>query len=326
MVKLRRAGYCNLKLFLLYLVVYGHWIEPWIGSSSVLSWQYRIIYLIHMPLFAFLSGLFSKSAQSCMRQIRRLLPIYAGAQGICILLGSGKILTPFWHLWYLLSCCVWAGVAWLWFRFGNGKGKLLILLLSLAAGLAAGYVPWLDRTLSGSRTVVLFPFFWAGVICPADISWIKYRWWGLGALGAAIALLCQFGSKIPVTFLYHAVPYSTIGTIGLRLLSYLLAGLLGFFLLAWMRERRFPWTRAGADTMPAYLLHGPLVAVFREIALPWPVCALASAVMLYYLYKIPQWRRPLYGIAPGERKDRPWPGFRIFTSPTQSRYTGFCSR
>ena len=33
MIKMRNAYYCNLKIFLLYLVVYGHWIENQIQHS-----------------------------------------------------------------------------------------------------------------------------------------------------------------------------------------------------------------------------------------------------------------------------------------------------
>lgn len=39
MVKLRQAGYCNLKLLLLFLVLYGHWIEP---QAQALE-QYRSV-------------------------------------------------------------------------------------------------------------------------------------------------------------------------------------------------------------------------------------------------------------------------------------------
>ena len=62
MVKLRNAYYCNLKLLLIFLVVYGHAIEPSISEDPSLYRIYRLIYLFHMPLFAFLSGLFVKSA------------------------------------------------------------------------------------------------------------------------------------------------------------------------------------------------------------------------------------------------------------------------
>ena len=42
MVKMREANYCNLKLLLIFLVVYGHWIELSIHDSEILMLQYRM--------------------------------------------------------------------------------------------------------------------------------------------------------------------------------------------------------------------------------------------------------------------------------------------
>lgn len=67
MIKFRQAYYCNLKAFLMVLVIYGHWIEPEIEHSRLLYTQYWWIYLLHMPLFAFLSGLFFAKLQGVRR-------------------------------------------------------------------------------------------------------------------------------------------------------------------------------------------------------------------------------------------------------------------
>lgn len=135
MIKLRDAGYCNLKLLLIYLVVYGHLIEPVIWRSPPAMAQYRWIYHVHMPLFSFLSGLFLDGAESCRRQALRCLPLYFLCQSmvlVCTDWQAGD--TPYWHLWYLLSCAFWSALAWLWFRAGCHFGAA-ILLLGLAGGL-----------------------------------------------------------------------------------------------------------------------------------------------------------------------------------------------
>ena len=299
MIKMRNAYYCNLKIFLLFLVVYGHWIEHEINHSDILELQYRLIYLIHMPLFAFVSGLFLSKSEDCARQIKRLLPLYCILQIGAVFFGNGdvELLTPYWHLWYLLSFCTWTGFCWIYFRFGTGKGKITILILSILGALFVGYVPWIDRTLSLSRTIVFFPFFWLGVIAHSKIEWKMYRAWGMISLLAASVLLFFYGNQIPVRFLYHATPYGSLERgVTLRLLCLLLSVMLGFFCLTVMPQRRFPFTRAGADTMPAYLLHAPLVNVLREYDLPWQVCVISSALLLYLIYKIFQWNSPLYGI------------------------------
>lgn len=259
MIKLRQAGYCNLKLLLLYLVVYGHWLETSIGNSKIVLVQYRIIYYIHMPLFAFLSGLFLRSKGDCARQIK----------------------------------------------------------------------PWLDRTFSSSRTIVFFPYFWAGLICKQDTPWQKFCFHGLVSLGAAVMVLLLIGKDIPATFLYHAEPYKASmraldmvklaeasdvrehihillqNGFLLRLLCYALSGLLGFFILTVVPDKRFPCTRAGADTMFGYLIHAPIVAVLRELNLSWGICAVLSAVLLYVIYKILQWNSPLYGVKVRKTAQKP---------------------
>ena len=128
MVKLREAQYCNLKFFLIFLVVYGHLIEPRIGDSAILLVQYRWIYLIHMPLFSFLSGLFINQEKDCKAQFTKTFPLYIFLQTVAVLIGNGAIkpITPFWHLWYLLSYCTWICFAWLWFRFGKGKCEFFV--------------------------------------------------------------------------------------------------------------------------------------------------------------------------------------------------------
>ncbi len=340
MIKMRNAYYCNLKIFLLYLVVYGHWIENEIKHSDVLELQYRIIYLLHMPLFAFVSGLFLRKSEDCAKQLKRLFPLYCVLQMGAVLLGNGEVelLTPYWHLWYLLSFCMWTGFCWIYFRFGNGKGKIVILILSVLVALLVGYVPWIDRTISLSRTIVFFPFFWLGVMAHAKIEWKKYRAWGMVSFLVAIVLLLLYGNRISVNFLYHATPYGKLEHgFTLRLLCLVLSVMLGFFFLTVIPQRRFPFTRAGADTMSAYLLHAPLVNVLREYDLPWQTCAIGSALLLYLIYKIFQWNSPLYGIISNVpwkpntrtifkgRRDRTWRNSKIFTKNIAKQSTdSFC--
>lgn len=325
MVKLRDAGYCNLKLLLLFLVVYGHWIEPHIWNSQWLKTQYRWIYMVHMPLFCFLSGLSLRDRRSCGAQLRHILQVYLLAQGAAVVLGGGRVtvLTPYWHLWYLLSLSCWLGAAWLWFRFGKGKGGGGILVLLILLGCGAGYGSRIGRTLSLSRTMVFFPYFWAGLLCRRDFLWKKLRLPGFLALGLAILLIKQWGAQIPTTFLYHAEPYGSVKNgFGLRLLCYGIGSLLCLFLLTMVPDRRFPWSRAGADTMPAYLIHAPIVYVLRQQPLPWWCCGGLTVIFLYLTYKVTQWRGAMYGLVPGERREKRWQVFRKSTKNTENRCTG----
>lgn len=298
MVKLRNAFYCNLKLALIFLVIYGHWIEPQIWNDPGLYRLYRLIYLVHMPLFAFLSGLF---LQNWARQLRRILPLYLLCQSIALALGHPQWDTPFWHLWYLLSLSFWLLSVPLFKRW-----QWPVLILSVAAGCFVGLVPQIGRSWSLSRTIVFFPYFWLGAILTPDIPWHRFRLPGLLALGVVLLLK----PKMNVVTLYHAAPCSPL----LRLQCYGYALLLGLFLLSWCPGRRFPWTRAGADTLPAYLIHGPVVALLRPIPHPVP----ATILFLYIIHKATQWRS-VYGIIGKEAC--PWPDSKTYTRPRASRST-----
>lgn len=299
MVKLRDARYCNLKLLLIFLVIYGHLIEPEIWTSKVLMAQYKLIYLFHMPLFSFLSGLFLSDSKNCRRQFFKMLSLYVFLQTLAVLLGNGKVrlLTPYWHLWYLLSYSAWAAIGWVWYRFCRGKGKIIILACLVLVGCLAGNSSDIGREHSLSRTLVFLPFFWVGLICDPQFQWQKLRLLALASLVVIFAVLGHWGNQISAVFLYQAAPYGKLDNgMQLRIVCYLLGALMCLFLLSFTPTWRFPFTRAGADTMPAYLIHVPIVLHIRELDIPWPFHLLISAVILYAIYKILQWRSNLYGI------------------------------
>lgn len=100
MVRLRMAKYCNLKCILLIFVIYGHWIETDIGSSKLLLIQYKWIYFVHMPLFAFLSGLFLGTERACKNCVKKLLPMYLLVQTVLWAVNRGNMnwFVPWWYL------------------------------------------------------------------------------------------------------------------------------------------------------------------------------------------------------------------------------------
>ena len=301
MVKLRSAYYCNLKLLLIFLVVYGHLIEPKL-SDPALYRVYRLIYLFHIPLFAFVSGLFLKDSAGCLRQLGRMLPMYLGCQAIAVALGKAAWHTPWWVLWYLLSLCGWLLLSALFLRWN--RGKWWILAVSVFAACLAGRIPWVGRPFSLSRTIVFFPWFWLGVILKPDIPWHRLRLPALGVLLLPVP-------DISASLLYQAGPCDPL----LRLRCYGYALALSVLVLSWCPRRRFPWTRAGADTLPAYLIHAPLVRLLPAMEHP----AILAALFLYLTHKAMQWHGA-YGII--GKEDPQWPDLKTCIKPRASRSTG----
>ncbi len=298
MVKFRNAKYCNLKLFLIFLVVYGHLIEADILYSEIVLIQYKLIYFIHMPLFAFLSGLFINNTCDCKKQLLRIFPLYILFQSVMLIMNKGnvKLFTPYWHLWYLLSFSTWLCIAWVWFKFFN-KRKYIFLFASVVIGCLSGYIPCIGREFSLSRTIVFFPYFFVGLIVKSDFSYNRFRRVGVISLLVAFVMILLFWNVIPTDFLYHSYPYGNVknGPL-LRLVCYFIAGAIGLFILYAMPDKRFCFTKIGVNTMPVYLLHIPIVVLIRKFGLPWQLSFPLTVLILYSVYNITVWKSKLYGI------------------------------
>lgn len=299
MIKMREAQYCNMKLLLIFLVIYGHLIEPQINQNMIISIQYRSIYLFHIPAFAFLSGLFIKDCRFCAMQLKKTVLLYSGLQILMFVCSGGTIdlLSPCWILWYLMSLSCWLCFALGWLKFLKGKGRIVILVASIMVGCIAGYVSFIDRSFSLSRTLVFFPYFWLGTIFNRKTEWIKYRFVATIVLVFGILIAILSGNALTAGFLYHATPYGTVqnGAI-LRLACYIIGVSAIIFLLAWIPDRRFLFTKAGADTMPAYILHAIYAVLLRELHLPWYVYLVVTAAFLWMLCRVTQLKGTIYSI------------------------------
>ena len=163
----------NIKVVLIFLVVFGHLIERYIDTSDTLMAIYMFIYIFHMPLFIYISGYLSKNVNKSKKIFLKdlLIPyiflniiwyslayIYTGDINL-------PIIYPGWTLWFLLSLFFW-----------RSSLKYLIkikyiLPISFILGILIGLIPN-GSILSFSRTIVFLPFFLLGYY--TDIEKIKY--------------------------------------------------------------------------------------------------------------------------------------------------------
>lgn len=316
-IKQREAFYCNVKLLLIFMVIYGHMIESMIDSVEPLAQVYRVIYSVHMPLFLFLSGFFLKSRISCLRQVKQMLLYYGACQSAVVLVGRmlGIQLSlgiPVWLLWYLLSLSCMAALGWLWYVaaerwewLNHVVAKIVLLNLAVILACTAGEWSAVGRWLSLSRTICFLPYFLAGMFCPADVNWKNRRAGMAGLIGLAVYLLLYFGPgrAVPTELFYQADSYSTLmleqGVL-LRLICMLLAAGLGLTLLTLVPDRRYVFSKLGTDTLGIYLLHGPIIKILEQMWIPMHVWIAISPFlamyMIYFLYKLFQWQRPLYSL------------------------------
>src|SRR5699024_11223405 len=60
----RNAYFDNAKLLLIFFVVFGHMIQPFIDDSVYVGTFYTWLYTFHMPAFIFLAGFYAKGKNS----------------------------------------------------------------------------------------------------------------------------------------------------------------------------------------------------------------------------------------------------------------------
>ena len=168
-------------------------------------------------------------------------------------------------------------------------------------------------------------FVFAGVLMKPTFSWGKYQKFGWIVLGMAILIVFGQGRWIPVTFLYQAEAFRGMGNGAvIRFWCYLIGAMFSFGILTVMPARRFPFTKAGADTMPAYLFHVLIVLYLREWTFSWQIYFIIAVVFLYVMSSIMCWYGKLYGIVPGERRDSRCRAFKKYTKNMRNQYIDSC--
>lgn len=274
-VKKREAKFCNLKFFLIFLTVFAHIIEPHTGKSEALKLIYTAIYVFHMPAFAFLSGFFAScDRKKIICRLFNVVALYAGAQSICTAVTwhferKNIILTPYFHLWYLLSLVFWLFGALIWAfltekipKISTKSVKLTLFIFFSALSVFVLSLGHLGRTLSLSRTAAFFPFFLAGMFCPRSIEWKRYRPHGICALavGAFGVFFLRKSLTFPLLWRAGDCQYeSYLSGIALNAALLCIGFFLIFFLLTFMTEHVFAVSAVGADTTAVYVLHGFIV-------------------------------------------------------------------
>lgn len=156
-----------LKFFLIFTVVLGHAADYYTGSNEYVRSLVFFIYIFHMPVFIFVSGLFAKRTVNEKRFDKMLgyLVIYLVLKlyiyAFKIILGREAVFNIF----------VESGMPWFMFAlFAFNFFTIILRKAPCAAVLAvnillsciAGYFSWVGDFLVLSRIIVFYPFFYLG--------------------------------------------------------------------------------------------------------------------------------------------------------------------
>ena len=156
-----------LKLFLIFCVVLGHFLDEYCLSTRMTRSVFFYIYLFHMPLFLFVSGLFSKKniQQKRYDRIFGYLLMYFALKVLLFLVKMliwGRASFSFFSEngipWFLFALFAFQMITILMSRLK----PLAVFILAIIIGCIAGYDNALGDFLVLSRLLVFYPFFFAG--------------------------------------------------------------------------------------------------------------------------------------------------------------------
>ena len=176
-MKKRIAIWDNLKFLLIILVVFGHYAQHVKHNSAVLQGLCVSTYLFHMPLFIFVTGMFSKRTVN-EKNVKKVLPYLTCFLATTLILFITKAFLK-WNLtfeifgtgampWYLMS---------MFFMFlitmvVKDYKPQYVMTLSLIVGVLVGFCKTDNPDfLTWMRTFIFYPFFYLGYTLDAD--WVE---------------------------------------------------------------------------------------------------------------------------------------------------------
>lgn len=279
----RSARLDNIKGLMIFLVVLGHVLE--LLPPQAWTGLYVAIYLVHMPVFVFVSGYLTSLRRTPGELVRELALLYGVAQlAWCAFLWLGSAvadlpaptwaqilgLVPSQALWFIFSLFVWRLLAP---ALAEAKRPLVWLLFLCGFAALAGRTP-LDLTLSASRTVAFWPFFAAGL-------WSRLHDWPLTAAprtrldpallaggGALLAGLTWWCQRMHPGLAHFAFPHEVYQVSWKAGVVFRLAAFVGALaiiraLFVWMSEQESLLTALGRNSLAIYLGHFYVIQAYR---------------------------------------------------------------
>jgi len=294
MEKIKNRNYLldNLKVVLIFFVVFGHVIEFYIKDNSVLRILYIFIYIFHMPLFIFISGYLSKNFYRMKRKaVRNLLIPYIIFNMIwytAVYIATKKVMfsviSPGWTLWYLLSLFFWRISLKYLVKFRY------VLILSFLVGAIVGVIPSVGSMLSISRTIVFLPFFLLGYYTKEKhLERIGNFNKLLSILGIIIFLLFSIYivkmDLFDYKFLYYsysfkALDVSLLSGIIFRIILYVSSIILSICVIALVPKKKHSYTNLGKASINIYVFHIYLVMLIYFFIPKWNIGIIQNILIL----------------------------------------------
>ncbi|MBO1198947.1 acyltransferase family protein [Staphylococcus simiae] len=286
----------NARAILIFLVVFGHMLQPYTSGDKYLSALYLVIYSFHMPTFLFISGYFAKNIDQpfYLEKIakRLLIPYMIFFMFFSIyyfLTGKSDDLqldpfNPVFALWFLMTLFFFHVILIIVRRFNPTK----VLIVSIIFSVIAGFSVNIDSYLSISRTIVFFPIFYIGYLFTKDRTMIfrQKKWIPASIMIFLAYYIIYIIHPINADWLLGASPYTSLEHEGSnilspfkRLLLYMVILIaMGAFLNLVPKDKQL-YTYIGQRTMYIYLLHGLVIGIVRGLG--WYPFKGTHSIMIY---------------------------------------------
>lgn len=271
---IRSKYWDNVKMLLMFFVVFGHTLVYTQWNSSNLLCVYNLLLSFQMPLFIFISGYFSKRI-TCPRKrdIEILLYPYLVFQVLNVFYvryiehnpASWNLFIPLHQNWYILALFIWRLII-PYFKYVT-KWIGISIALGLSLIFSKYQVP--DNLFALNYVFVFLPFFVLGYyIDEADIQRIQKRPFNILAIMAVLVLFAaiivgtyhstNFGLTITQAFKPPYICTSYI-SFGLRFVGFVLSFML-IYLMFVMKDRSETSNAnrldfSGGGTILVYLAH-----------------------------------------------------------------------
>lgn len=276
-MKTRTKKYDEIKFLLIFLVVIGHILETFIIAGKETTNIYRLrffIYSFHMPLFIFISGLFSKKniTEKKYTNIIYFLVLYIVIKiistiNIAIQTGdiSFNLLSEGDYPWYCFALFAFQMITILL----RNKNKTFILVSSIILALIVGYDSNVGDFLVLSRIIVFYPFFFVGYWLDKDklLEKLSSKKFQITSIIIMIIYVLIIFTKINDLYPFSPLlsgknSYFTLGEnfkIGwaARAVQYFVVFVICFCLISIctiVKKENFT-SRIGQNTLPIYALH-----------------------------------------------------------------------
>ncbi|PZF88326.1 acyltransferase [Listeria ivanovii] len=280
----------NMKGMLIFLVILGH-ILLIVGSKEGVLVD--IIYSFHMPAFIFISGICSQKGN--FKKIGKLIGLFIIFQPLFLLLGflvgyypaitMKMLVTPAYHLWYLLALAAWT----LLVIYANKRGKyavdtLLLVVILLVLAVVNRYF-YSTQFLTITRILSFAPYFIAGFYLSTNgllrtrelIK--KYKYIGIVTLIILVSFSYYLFSENPNAYFSLFVGFAGKATFSATIIGYLISVFASFVLaFLWIMlmiilvpTKKTNLIVVGNNTLYPYILHPiiiflmvPKMAYFSE--------------------------------------------------------------